>query len=335
MRASIQPVSAVPGKLLFEHLRQYGLPAEIIHWKYFDPHFRHNGERGWVWLKEDRVRGLIGLLPFSLLSDAGRVSCAWTCDWFVADAAKNPGIGALLLKEAIEREGLLTTLGGNDATARMVPRMAAHTVEAAAIGMTLPLRLGGLRLFRALSSRIPGIGSLSRVPLRLGRTRTTGSVKVEAGIASPLAGALEGAATGAAWRPVYDVEYVRWQLERCPVLESFTAYVDDRSAPAAAVGWRPKGGVHWRLAFWANDAGAERCGAVIDAAVSRMYALGAASISVIAGGRDAGRLRHLQAAGFRANALSLPLYVLARDRNTPIAGISGLGYTDTDLGYRF
>jgi len=71
MRASIQPVSAVPANLLFEHLRQYGLPAEIINWKYFDPGFRHSGERGWVWLKEDKVKGLIGLLPFTLASTAG------------------------------------------------------------------------------------------------------------------------------------------------------------------------------------------------------------------------------------------------------------------------
>jgi len=29
------------------------------------------------------------------------------------------------------------------------------------------------------------------------------------------------------------------------------------------------------------------------------------------------------------------LYVLARDRNTPIERVSGLGYADSDLGYRF
>jgi len=49
------------------------------------------------------------------------------------------------------------------------------------------------------------------------------------------------------------MEKVFNKLERCPVLESFTVYVDDRSAPAAAVVWRPKRGAHWRMAFWAID----------------------------------------------------------------------------------
>jgi len=336
MRASIQPVSAVPANLLFEHLRQYGLPAEIINWKYFDPGFRHSGERGWVWLKEDKVKGLIGLLPFTLASTAGRAACAWTCDWFVADAARNPGIGALLLKEAIEQEGLLVTLGGNEATARMVPRMAAHAVDAAAVGLTLPLRLGGLQAYRALAARAPGaFGSLSKMPLRPRGGRPNVGVRTEAGIAPPLAEVLESATRGAAWSPVYDFDYVRWQLERCPVLESFTVYVDARSAPAAAVVWRPKRGAHWRMAFWAIDTGAEHCGAVIDEAVNRVYALGAESLSALAGRGDTVSLGCLRAAGFRENALSLPLYVLARDRNTPIERVSGLGYADSDLGYRF
>ena len=329
-------MSAVPPNLLFEHLRQYGLAAEIINWKYFDADFRHNGERGWAWLKEGKVKGLIGLLPFALASRAGRTSCAWTCDWFVADAAKNPGIGALLLKEAIEQEGLLITLGGNEATARMVPRMAAHAVDAAAVGLTLPLRLGGLRVFRALAARAPeAFASLSRMPVRVRRGRVNVGVKTEPGIALRLAAVLEGATRGAAWSPSYDFSYVRWQLERCPVLESLTVYVDDRAALAAAVVWRPKGGAHWRIACWASDTGAEHCGAVIDEAVSRVDALGAESLSALAGRSDMESLGWLKAAGFRENALSLPLYVLARDPNTPIDRVSGLGYTDSDLGYRF
>jgi len=334
MRASIQPVSTVPGDLLRDHLRNYGLPSEIVRWKYFDEGFRPKGERGWVWLKEGKVKGLIGLLPFTLASRNVRLSCAWTCDWFVEDAAKHPGIGALLLKEAADREGLLVTLGGNEATARMVPRLAAVSVPEAAVGLTLPLRLAGTRVFRALSARLPMVAPLGKVPLRRSAAARRG-FKTDGGVASSLGAVLESAAEGDSWRPLYDFGYVKWQLERCPVLESFTVYAQDQAVPTAAVAWRPKAGLHWRLAFWTRGDDAEMTRAVVEEVVARVYAAGGASVSALTGRDDQASLAILTSAGFRQNDLSLPLYVLARERPAPIERVSALGYTDSDLSYRF
>ena len=73
MRASIEPLSAVPGPLLKDHLLRYGLKPDVIEWKYFDPAFKPGGERGYAWLRHDKVDGMIGLIPF-VRGRAGRPS---------------------------------------------------------------------------------------------------------------------------------------------------------------------------------------------------------------------------------------------------------------------
>ena len=89
------------------------------------------------------------------------------------------------------------------------------------------------------------------------------------------------------------------------------------------------------MALWMGETGAEHAAAVVGEVVDRVHALGGESLSALAGRHDAPALGVLKTAGFGESALSLPLYVLARDRATPIDGVSGLGYADSDLGYRF
>ena len=339
MRATFQPISSVPEDLLTSHLLEYGLPAEIIEWKYFDRRFRPAGERGFVWVKDGRVRGVIGLIPYVLGDKTERHNCAWTCDWFVAVSDRNPGIGALLLKHAIEGQGLLTTLGGNEATSRMVPRMAAHTVPTAGFEWTLPLRLGGTRNFQRLANRMPGwaLNWLKDTPVarapRIGQSSP--QTRVEPGVCAAALGPILSASSMERWVPRYDVEYVDWQIGRCPAVESATVWDADTAAATGAVIWRAVHGFRWRIVLWTLAGSAAHAGAVLAEAVRQVRARGGHALSVLIAARDDAGQELFQTAGFRRSKLGVPLYVLGSRRGPGPEGLTRLSYLDSDLAYRF
>ena len=339
MRASIEPVSAVPPSLLRELLLRYGLPPAIIDWKYFDKSWSPRGERGYVWTRDGRVQGMIGLIPFRVVGPGGPVDAAWTCDWYVEASVKNPGIGVLLFKEAIQRSGPLFTLGGNEATARMVPRLATHTVPEAAVVMSLPLRVGGTVSYERIERRLPlvsglGLGEL-RVPRRRPKLSAPVPVTLQTGIASAVCDLIE-AGGGAGWAPAYDREQLAWQFERCPAIECASVVAQNgKAASAAAICWRPRDDERqWRLALWARPDATQAAVSVVNGALREIERRRAHAVSTIVARADALGRDVFTGAGFWETDHVLPFYALGAAG--PIQeGMERIGYADSDLGYRF
>jgi len=193
--------SIEPGELI-EYLGREGNSAEIVQWKYFDSRFNANRERGYAWVKDGRIGGFIGLIPFQVWINGRIAGAAWTCDWSVQDQSGR-GTGILLIRQAQEKYEFLTQLGGNEATQRIISRLAAITVNDAGMRFYLPLRLGAiLRLARRRLPQIPldAVNIVNRLPMRLPRKGTPNEMIVEPGVsgllvqpgdAAALAGALK------------------------------------------------------------------------------------------------------------------------------------------------
>src|SRR4029453_8960987 len=110
MRLSIEPIDERHRESLKRHLAPFGLPAEIVEWKYFRRSLRQEGDRGFVWVRQGEVRGAIGLIPFSVRGPANVMRASWTCDWVVDDPQSNPGVGVMLIHRARDAAGVLFSL---------------------------------------------------------------------------------------------------------------------------------------------------------------------------------------------------------------------------------
>jgi hypothetical protein len=243
----------------------------------------------------------------------------------------------LLFKGAIERAGLLTTLGGNDATARLVPRLATHIVADAATVWSLVLRVGGTRVFGGVARRAP-LGPLARigdVPVRRVRFVDRGSgPRVEAGV-SPALADMRQCVSDNECVPSYDHDYLDWQLGRCPGIESASVLSPSREARAGALCWRLTGGKQWRMALWVGGAAEESAHAVVWKALNEIARRGGHAVSAITSRTDAATAALLENAGFRATGRELPLYVLSRAGLTAPQSLARLSYLDSDLAHRF
>lgn len=340
MRLTIVPLSEVPSSLLKDYLGGQGMPSEIISWKYFDSAFNRGRERGFVWLREGRVAGFVGLIPFDLSGGGNRSQTAWTCDWSVGEPDANPGFGVMLLKRAIDSCGHLMALGGNENTQRLLPRIATRTVPEAGLMFGLPLRLGAV--FRKLG-RLPEAGPLRRIfsalsgiPLRwVGGAESR--VRVERGV-SPAISALLESERGPGWSPRYDFEYLNWQVGRCPAVVSWTCIAPgEAGSRAAALFWRPVDSSNlWRTAVWMEAGGQESLRAVLREVVRRIYGEGGVAVSAIVSRLDHDLIQILREIGFVRIGAPRPLFVCTPGRNRGSLDEPGrLSYLDTDLAYRF
>jgi hypothetical protein len=143
MASGFQPLSALDPDWLVEYLGREGHAAEEVRWKYFDSRFNRNRERGYAWVKDGKIGGFLGLIPFQVVVGDRVADAAWTCDWSVQDPTAR-GIGILLIRQAQDKYEFLTQLGGNEATQRIISRLSSKTVNDAGIVFHLPLRLGAM-----------------------------------------------------------------------------------------------------------------------------------------------------------------------------------------------
>jgi hypothetical protein len=338
MRASIEPVSAVSSKLLTDLLQRYGLPPEIIDWKYFDRMWSPAGERGYVWMRDGRAQGMIGLIPFRVSISGRAAQAAWTCDWYVDAAEKNPGIGVLVYKEAIAKAGVLYTLGGNEATARIVPRLAAGTVSQAAVEMTLPLTVGGTLTYGRIERRLPLVArfGIDRLPLRRAGRGRGAAITLTSDIAGGVAALVEeGAASG--WAAAYDAAQLAWQFERCPAIASASGFIaEGRHTSAALICWHPRASSRqWRLALWVRPGHEEAGGSLLDATLAEIARRRGQVVSTLAARGDTALGSLLATRGFRPTERVLPLYSLGNAPAAPITDVYRISHVDSDLGYRF
>src|SRR5580693_3206465 len=192
MPPSFQPLSALDPELLVEYLGREEFPADIVRWKYFDARFNRDWERGYAWVKDGKIGGFLGLIPFHVVLNGRVADAAWTCDWSVQDQTAK-GVGILLMRQAQNRYEFLTQLGGNDATQRIVGRMSSMTENEAGVVYHLPLRVGAaLRVASA-------------------------AVRFEPGVSEKLSAFLEPERRSGFYAR-YDFPYLKWQITDSPHL---------------------------------------------------------------------------------------------------------------------
>jgi hypothetical protein len=339
MSSGFQPLSALAPELLIEYLGREGNPAEAVRWKYFDSRFNRDRERGYAWVKDGKISGFLGLVPFQVAARDRMIEAAWTCDWSVQDATAR-GVGILLIRQAQGRYEYLTQFGGNQATRRIVERLSSKTVNDAGMVFHLPLRLGAvLRVARRRLPKLPmdAVNFVNQLPLRFPRKADSSPAIFETGVSRVLDALLEPAQRGEIYSR-YDFEYVQWQIADCPFLFSETCYVADRSGPsAAALTWREKESPDfWRMALWSREGAHRELETVLSNVIRRVYDYKGFLLSFVVSRRDVAMIKLLRSRNFVAAPRRRPLHIIvSKKTGEPIPELWPLSYLDTDYAYRF
>ena len=340
MEGTIQPASAIPGESLREYLRFQGVSPEIIEWKYFDTAFNRGRERGVTWWHNDQVFAFLGLIPFTLGRGDRSWDSMWLCDWTRRPGEIARGTGLKLNVWAVQAFDHLFGIGGTEVARRLHPKVADRTIADAGIVFRLPLRFGAV--LNKLGRRMPLSGltrrMFGRLPLPWAvRKSLQHDVKTEIGIPRAI-GSLVESDRGGGWYPRYDLDYLDWQLMRCPAVTCGTCYIPTSSgARAAAVFWRSvESADTWRLALWCQKAAHDESAAVLNAAIRHAYNEGGMIISLITSRLDTDLIALAKSRRFMPSRQRLPLWTYAaRPTSQPVDELSGLSHLDGDFAYRF
>lgn len=341
MKSSILPLSAVPAELVEDYLAQPGIgrgySREEARWKYLDAQFNEGRERGFVSLKDGRVRGFIGMIPVTLATpDAGDRDLIWTCDWSVDDPQSSPGIGVLLLTKVHKTYDLVAGVGGTEDTRSIVPRMRTRTVADAAVVLRRPLRLKPM-LERA-EQAVPFAPKLSatvlaRMPLPLrGRPAVAATPAVSTGVSRAAAALFDQPAEGVC-SVRYDHRHLAW-LSRSPNMHVQSCYLATGSAAAGGVFWRRHyHPTRWRLALRFSNGGEQLLPQLLANVLQHLRDREAATlVSTVISTNDRQMLDLLRRQAFIVGERH-DLYITQGEG--PIAceqGFAPMSYLDTDLG---
>jgi hypothetical protein len=338
MPPSFQPLSALDPELLVEYLGREGFPADIVRWKYFDARFNRGWERGYAWVKDGKIGGFLGLIPFHVVLNGRVADAAWTCDWSVQDQSAK-GVGILLIRQAQNRYEFLTQLGGNEATQRIVGRLSSMTENEAGIVYHLPLRVGAaLRVVRRKKPNLPvdAIGLVNRIPMRWPRRISPGTVRFEPGVSEKLSSFLEPERRSDFYAR-YDFPYLKWQITDSPHLTAETCFDARGSEPrAAALIWREEQPDFWRLAIWWRTGAEKEMDLVLSSAIRRVFESGGYILSFVVSRLDQAAIDLVRGKGFVAAPRRRPLHIIVSKKDgSPIPEMWPLSYLDTDYAYRF
>jgi hypothetical protein len=340
MTSSIQPLSALDPDSLVEYLGREGHAAEAVRWKYFDSRFNRGRERGYAWVKEGKMGGFLGLVPFQVVARGRVIEAAWTCDWSVQDPMAR-GMGILLMRQAQEKYEYLTQLGGNEATQRIMSRLSTMMANDAGVVFHLPLRLGAiLRVIRRKLPKLPvdTLSFVNRLPLRRPSVpRPPATAIFEPGVSKLLSSFLEPAQHGEIYAR-YDFEYVQWQVGDCPFLFSETCYIADGSTlRAAGLIWREKTSPDfWRFALWSREGAEREREILLSSLIRRVYEYKGFLLSFVVSRLDVALIELLRSKNFLAAPRRRPLHIIAAKKTgEPVPELWPLSYLDTDYAYRF
>lgn len=330
----ISELSGVDVASVRDYLAARGLDDEYIEWKYFDADFNAGRNRGYAAVRDGKLVGFIGLIPFSVSIAGHLIETAWTCDWSVDEAEANATAGLSLLKSAIRSCPQVFHIGGNAITHKIFSRLASHFDGEAVREYRLRLRLSSQ--IDRVASRVPAVGALrgialGRVPLRPLRHRPgSRSLDVVPGVAHELAGAFAAQRRSTALYPVYDAAYVQWQVGRCPALECYSCRSD---GGAAGLIWRSRApSREWRMVLACPPEDAAGLPGVVRSLVRAAYELGADVVKVRAAAADAEAWLGgvLTPVGFHVSG-RLPYFAFDAEARPGVdATMSGLSYLDVD-----
>ena len=339
MKSSILPLSAAPAELVQDYLTQPGIgrgySVEEARWKYFDSDFNAGRERGFVSLKDGRVRGFIGMIPARISTPTGERDLIWTCDWSVADQQGTPGIGILLLTKVHRTYDLVAGVGGTEDTRSLVPRMGSRTVAEATTVLRRPLRLRPLleRAEKAVrfAPRLSGT-ALARVPLPLKGPSGPDIATISAGASAAVAALFDAPAAGGC-SVRYDARHLAW-LGRSPSMQVQSGHLLANGAAAGALFWRRHHHpTRWRLALRCGPGGEGLLEPLLAQVLAHLRNREGASLLSVAVSTGDRRLldtlgRHAFIGGERHD-----LYISeAGDQLSCEGGFAPMSYLDTDLG---
>lgn len=329
MRSRIEPLSSVDRDEITDYLARAGHSRAIINWKYFDPSFNRDRERGYVYFQDGKISGFIGLLPFCIRTKGALQKAAWTCDWY-RDAGATGAMGLMLIKSCFRSYNLLYSSGGSPVTQQILTRIATRTVERGETVLHKPLRAAAL--LSRLGVTLPHLGRLP-LPPALSREASRGDAVITASISDKIYPLLADNGTEPA--AAYGPEYVAWQIGRCPSVTSGTCYVERTGVVSAgAVFWRVHGDKgYWRMALWARRDALRDAKAVISAVTHHAFVNGANMLSVMASRLDLSLLKTFRSNGFILRQ-HRPVYILRSTSLVEAEELSGLSFLDTDVAYR-
>ena len=338
MAPSFQPLSALDPELLVEYLGREDFPADIVRWKYFTAQFNRGRERGYAWVKDGKIGGFLGLVPFQVVLNGRVADAAWTCDWSVQDQSAK-GVGILLMRQAQNRYEFLTQLGGNDATQRIMSRLSSMTENEAGVVYHLPLRVGAaLRVVRRKKPKLPvdSIELVNSIPVRWPGRVSPSAVRFEPGVSEKLSAFLEPQRHSDFYAR-YDFPYLKWQITDSPHLKAETCF--DASGPeprSAALIWREKQPDFWRLAMWWRTGAEKEMKQVLSGAIRRVFESGGYILSFVVSRVDHAAIDLVKSKGFVAAPRRRPLHIIVSKKDgAPIPEMWPLSYLDTDYAYRF
>ena len=342
MSDAILSLREVPQDQVVEYLGRRGMTAEIVEWKYFDPAFNEGRERGYVWTRDERIEGFIGLIPWNVRRGNEQLDMVWGCDWSVADPNTSNGMGMVLATHAMSLHRPWMSLGGSAKARTIMPHLSNHVVDDAGLVFWQPLRLGAALIKLGERSRLANWLASTRlrsVPIRWvsGQAMHRPTVITEQGLAPGLADLIEHE-HHETWHPHHRFDALQWSMGRCPTISVRTCYVPGLSGlDAAAVFWRSvEAADFWKVALWTAPLRTNLIADLLAEVQRQVYAAGGLAISTLASHLQTDLIEQLQGAGYWRQPRPLPLYLLEqRQQPLPFGDMTGLSYVCTDLAYRF
>jgi len=340
VKSSITPLSAAPAELVVDYLTQPGIGRGYsraeAEWKYFDGEFNGGRERGFVSLKDGRVRGFIGMIPVTVATpEAGDRDLIWTCDWSVADQQSNPGIGILLLTKVHRQYDFVAGVGGTEDTRSLVPRMGTRTVADATVVLRRPLRLRPLLERVEKAARFaPRLSetALARLPIPLKRVAGPAGATVSPGVSAAAAALFDAPAHGIC-SVRYDARHLAW-LSRSPSMHVQSAHLAAGDAAAGALFWRRHHHpTRWRLALRFSPGGEQLVEPLLASILARLRDReGASLVSIAVSSSDQPLLDTLKRHAFIAGERHELFITGGQGPGSCEQGFAPMSYLDTDLG---
>lgn len=334
---SIEQVSQLPPESIVQFLQeQQGTPANHTLWKYYDEQFNAGRPRGFAAVQDDRVVGLLGLIPFKAALKGEVFDTAWTCDWFVDAERASGATGIALLKAATGSFDTLYHTGGGEVTKQLFGRLASVSENDAVREYRILLRLGYLlnraRQRNAWLAKLP-IDGLKNLPLRrLVRADATLSATFRPGVSDGLLRPSPESNFDTDFHPVYDAEHLRW-FARNPDLESYSCTTNHG---ASALLWHPhqdhprQTATQWRLAIFQGEASSPELEALVLDATGFARDKGADSVKILVSRHDRELSEAIESAQY-TSFKDVPFFAFYQNADAmPSESMSGHSFLDAD-----